>query len=67
MDKFILHGTQTIKNPWFSGLKAVLDYFCENVELQKKVRIVLEYDPQRENTRITYYRDAEPQNQAEGQ
>ena len=51
----VVHGRQTIKHPWFSGLKAVLDFFCENVELQKKVRIVVEYDPQKETTELTYY------------
>lgn len=52
----VVHGRQSIKNLWFAGLKAVLDYFSECVKLGEKVRIVIEYDPQAENTTITYYR-----------
>ncbi len=52
----VVYGRQSIKNIWFVGLKGVLDYFSECVKLREKVRIVIEYDPQAENTTITYYR-----------
>ncbi|MDO4356916.1 MAG: hypothetical protein Q4E13_10445 [Clostridia bacterium] len=55
----VVHGRQSIKNLWFVGLKAVLDYFSECMKLGEKVRIVIEYDPQVEDTTITYYRASE--------
>lgn len=55
------YGKQTIKNIWFDGLKAVVDYFSECVKLREKVQIVIEYDPLVENTVITYYRATEKQ------
>jgi len=58
-----IYGRQSIKNIWFVGLKAVLEYFSECVKLGEKVRIVIEYDPQKENTAITYYRATEKQDQ----
>lgn len=57
MDKnMVVYGRQSIKNIWFVGLKAVLDYFSECVKLGEKMRIVIEYDPRAENTTIIYYR-----------
>ena len=51
------YGSMTIKHPWFSATRAALDYFNKCVEHEKKARIVIDYDPQSENTKITYYRD----------
>lgn len=53
------YGSMTIKHPWFSATRAALDYFNECVEHEKRARIVIDYDPQSENTKITYYRDTE--------
>ncbi len=57
------YGKQTIKKIWFVGLKAVMDYFCECVEMKEKTRIVIDYDPREENTVITYYRATAKQGQ----
>lgn len=51
------YGCQTIKHPWFSGLRAVMRYFIECTEHEEKARIVIEYDPREDNTRISYYRE----------
>lgn len=62
MDKnMLVYGRQSVKNIWFDGLKAVLDYFSECVKPREKVRIVIDYDPQAESTVITYYRATEKQ------
>lgn len=53
------YGSMTIKHPWFSATRAVLDYFNKCTEHEKRVRIVIDYDPQSVNTKITYYRDTE--------
>lgn len=49
-------GRQSIQNIWFSGLVATAQFFAECVPLQKRVRIVVDYDPQSASASITYYR-----------
>ena len=61
-----IRGTMTVKHPWFSTTRAVLDYFAECIEHEKKARIVIDYDPQSENTKISYYRQMESQEVAHG-
>ena len=51
-DPLSVRGTMTVKHPWFSCTRAVLEYFAD----EKRARIVIDYDPQSENTKITYYR-----------
>lgn len=49
-------STTTIKHPWFTGLKALIDMFSERIPFQERVRIVVDYDPQQTHTKITIYR-----------
>ena len=49
-------STTTIKHPWFTGLKALMDMFSERVPFQERVRIVVDYDPQQTHTKIVIYR-----------
>jgi len=60
------YGSMTVKHPWFSATRAVLDYFAECIEHEKRAQIVIDYDPQAENTKITYYRQIESQEVAHG-
>lgn len=66
-DSLSIKGSIKVKHPWFSVTRAVLDHFIECIEHEKKARIVIDYDPQSDNTSITYYRDTELQNQEAGQ
>lgn len=62
-----IKGEITVKHPWFSATCAVLTHFAECMEHEKRARIVIDYDPQSENTKITYYRDTELRNLEAGQ
>lgn len=54
-------GTITIKHPWFSVTRAAFEHFTECVMHEKKARIVIDYDPQDDNTKITYYHPSLPE------
>lgn len=58
-------GSMSIKHPWFSGTRALMEYFIECVKHEKRARIVIDYDPQNENTKITFYQDVATQNHEE--
>lgn len=60
-------STTTIKHPWFTGLKALMDMFSERVPFQERVRIVVDYDPQQTHTKIVIYRPKGTLTQAEDQ
>lgn len=66
-DPLSINGAITVKHPWFSATCAVLTHFAECIEHEKRARIVIDYDPQSENTKITYYRDTESRNQEASQ
>lgn len=60
-----LAGAQAFKSKLFIGAMAIVDYFCRMVDADKKMRIVIDYDPQDENVRITYHKATDEQTMAE--
>lgn len=60
-----LSGAQAFKSKLFVGAMSIVDYFCRMMNTDKKLRIVIDYDPQDENVRITYYRATDKQAPAE--
>ena len=55
MDGMQAHAHMSMKNIGFDSIWIVLDFLRENVSFQKKTRIVLDYDPQKEKGTITCY------------
>ena len=49
----------SIHHPWFVGLLGVVKHIAEDIEYQKKARIVIDYDPQDCSTKIAILRTKE--------
>ncbi len=59
MDEMERFGRQSARRSWFERLVLILHYFSECVQFQKKVRIIIDYDPQKECVTISYYKAKE--------
>ena len=60
------YGQMSLHHPWFFGLIEGFKYVAEHFDPRKKMRIVIDYDPQKGYTLTTVYRSTDEQPPGEG-
>lgn len=60
------YGQMSLHHPWFFGLIEGFKYVADMFDARKKMRIVIDYDPQKGYTLTTVYRSTDEQSRGEG-